>query len=139
MSQITREEIKEQFLQGIDCSQVVLLNFLELLGQDKDMLFRISAGFGGGMNHGETCGAVIGATLVLGLLYGDNKPLLIEKTEAFRKEFSKQHNSCICKEILHYDISKEEEKAKIFNEGLLFSLCPKVVVDSISILEEIIL
>lgn len=124
-------------MQGIDCSQVVAGYFSEVVGANKEQLMKASAAFGGGMNHGETCGAVVGATMVLGMKYGDNKPTLIEKAEEFRQLFTAKYGTCICKELLKYDISKEEEKAEIMEEGLLFSLCPKIVKDTIEMLEDV--
>lgn len=132
---MNEEQIKEAFMTGTDCSQVVLESFSDMLDLDKDTAHRIAAAFGGGMQHGETCGAVSGAAMVLGLKYGNDKPLLLSKLEEFRDTLSKKYDSCVCKEILKYDISVDEEKDKIMEENLLFTICPKLVLDSIEILE----
>ena len=58
---MTKEEIKELFMQGIDCSQVVAGRFADELEMEESLLRKMSACFGGGMQCGETCGAVTGA------------------------------------------------------------------------------
>lgn len=140
-----REEIKELFMQGIDCSQVVTGNFSEELGMDRDTLRKVSACFGGGMQCGETCGAVSGALMVLGVRYGhwregDNvqKAVMLEKYIDFKERFLAKYSTCICRELLGYDISNSEELEKVLEQGLLFDFCPCVVEDVIRILEKII-
>ena len=62
-----KKEIAELFMKGIDCSQVVVGAFAEELGITTEEAYKMSAAFGGGMGLGETCGAVVGAMIVLGL------------------------------------------------------------------------
>ena len=57
-------------MKGIDCSQVVAGAFAEELGITQEEAYKMAAGFGGGMGIGETCGAVVGAMIVLGLKFG---------------------------------------------------------------------
>lgn len=63
---MTIEEFKTLFMEGIDCSQVVAGEFADKLGMEKAQMRKMSACFGGGMQCGETCGAVTGALIVLG-------------------------------------------------------------------------
>ena len=57
-----------RFSEGFSCSQSVLAAFAPELGLDADAALRVSAAFGGGMGRlGDTCGAVTGALMVLGL------------------------------------------------------------------------
>ena len=65
-----KEEIQELFVQGIDCSQVVACHFADEMGLSKEQARKVSACFGGGMMCGETCGAVTGALMVIGMKYG---------------------------------------------------------------------
>ena len=65
-----KEKIAELFMKGIDCSQVVAGAFAEELGITQEEAYKMAAGFGGGMEIGETCGAVVGAMIVLGLKFG---------------------------------------------------------------------
>lgn len=52
-----------------NCCQSVLLAFSDIIGIEEQMALRLTAGFGGGMQTGEACGAVVGALLVLGSLH----------------------------------------------------------------------
>lgn len=142
---MNEERVKELFMQGYDCSQVVLSNFAEQLEIDRDTANRISACFGGGMMEGETCGAVTGALMAVGLKYGHfdtadmgQKGIMASKTAEFKAKFLAQYKSCICKELLGYDISKPKEMEKVSEEGLLLSFCPKLVKDVTKILENVL-
>lgn len=142
---IEAEEIKALFLQGIDCGQVVAGAFAEELGMDRDLLRKVSACFGGGMLCGQTCGAVTGALMVVGLRYGHSregdsaqKQLMMQKTAQFKALFAEKYSSDICRDLLGHDISKPGEMEKVLEQGLLFTFCPQVVADTIEILEHII-
>ena len=59
------------FKEGFNCSQAVLSSFDDDFGLDKDMALKLAAGFGGGMGRmAQTCGAVTGAYMVIGLKHG---------------------------------------------------------------------
>ena len=52
---------KNYFLEGYNCSQAVVLSFVDEIGLDKAALLKISSSFGGGMGRlREVCGAVSG-------------------------------------------------------------------------------
>lgn len=141
----TEKEVLKMFGEGFDCSQVVLSNVHEKLGITEEDALKIGACFGGGMWHGETCGCVMGALTAIGLKYATTEPnnqeakdkLLKIKSE-FEEAFCKKNGSCICKEILGYDLSKPEEMKKIQEEKLLETKCPKVVLSTCEILEKMI-
>ena len=142
---MTEKEILECFGQGFDCSQVVLGECAARLGLDEALAKKIAACFGGGMWYGHECGAVTGALMAIGAKYGHSeagdaeaKNAALAKMNAFRERFCKRQPSCVCKEILGYDLSVPEEMQKIQDEGLLMTRCPKVVQDALSVLEEIL-
>lgn len=142
---MTKEEIKNLFMQGIDCSQVVTGQFAKQMQMNQDQARKVSACFGGGMMCGETCGAVTGALMVIGMVYGhsregdqEQKNVMAEKTNQFRKMFLEKYPSSMCREILGHDISKPGEMEKVMEKGLLFDLCPEVVENTIEILEKIL-
>lgn len=63
------------FLEGYNCSQAVLAAFEDVTGISRREALRLSSSFGGGMGRlREVCGAVTGAFMVLGLLYGYEDP-----------------------------------------------------------------
>ncbi|OUQ50406.1 C-GCAxxG-C-C family protein [Lachnoclostridium sp. An118] len=142
---MTKEEIKNLFMQGIDCSQVVTGAFAEKMGMTQEQARKVSSCFGGGMMCGETCGAVTGALMVIGMVYGHSregdqsqKEIMAAKTGEFKKLFGEKYSSCICRELLGHDISKPGEMEKVLEKGLMFDFCPRVVEDTIDILEKIL-
>lgn len=133
------------FNQGFNCSQAVFSVFCEELGLEPRVALRIACGFGGGICQGETCGAVTGAVMVLGLKYGQSKVVdkeSKEKTYEIIKEFSEKfkdvNQSISCKELLNFDLSKENGRALAREKGLFTSVCPKMIRDAVIILEEIL-
>ena len=142
---MTREEIRGLFLQGIDCSQVVTGEFADKMKLDQDQARKIASCFGGGMMCGETCGAVTGALMVIGMVYGhsregdqEQKDLMTAKTAEFKKLFLENYPSCMCRDLLGHDISKPGEMDRVLEKGLLTEFCPCVVEDVIRILEKMI-
>lgn len=134
-------EVLKMFGKGFDCSQIVLSNFSDKLGITREEALKIAACFGGGMWHGETCGCVVGALIALGIKYGNctandktTKDELLNLKAEFERAFCNENGSCICKEILGYDLSKVEEMEKIQEEKLLETKCPKLVLSSCNIL-----
>lgn len=142
---MTREEITDLFMKGIDCSQVVTENFADQMGMTKEQARKISACFGGGMMCGETCGAVTGALMVLGMKYGHwvegdmaQKEIMMQKTAEFKKLFQEKYPSCICRDLLGYDLGKPGELEKVMESGKLLSFCPGIVEASIEALEKVL-
>ena len=142
---MTKEEIKEEFLKGYDCSQVVLRAFAKELQITEDEANRMAACFGGGMLLGETCGVITGALIAIGLKYGHSqeenilqqKDVMMQKSTAFKTEFLKSHPSLICKELLGYDVSKPEELEEVLANGRMLDLCPGLAKEAIDILKEL--
>lgn len=64
------------FRQGLNCAECVLRTFMDIYEVDMpDAAICMATGFGGGMGHTKnTCGAITGAVLALGLLKGRRDP-----------------------------------------------------------------
>ena len=140
-----REEILSRMIGGLDCGQLTASAFSEELGLPEERIQMLTSAFGGGMYSGDTCGAVNGALIVLGALFGFSEPFSLsdkdkirEKTLEFRRRFAEKHGSCICREILGADCGTPEGMAEIMEKGLLNTVCPAVVADAIEIVEELI-
>ena len=141
MSEKSMDEIMIALGKGLDCSQVVFGTFAPEFGIEQEYAERIAAGFGGGMFNGETCGAVTGALMALGLKYGHDgesdpevKNQMMEKTAEFRRRFSEKNGTCICRELLGYKIPEEMES--IMAENKFGTVCPGFIMDAIEIVEE---
>ena len=71
------EEIgRGYFKQGLNCAECVLRTFMDIYEVNvPDEVICMATGFGGGMGHTKnTCGAITGAVLALGLLKGRRDP-----------------------------------------------------------------
>lgn len=144
-NELTEAKVLEMFGEGFDCSQVVLSYFADELELNKIVALKIASPFGGGMWKGETCGAVIGALMVLGIKYGhykandlETKNNMLAKKAEFEKSFMLKHKSFICREILGHDLSTNDGMEAIRSGNLLAKKCPKVVLDAINTLKEIL-
>lgn len=143
---LTKETVLEQFENGYDCAQVVFGYWAEKFGIDRETAYKISTGFGAGMLQGETCGAIIGAYMALGLKFGvcetgtdgeEQKVASVIKNAQFREEFLKKYSSTMCKELLEADFATPEGAKKIRENKLMTTFCPKLVSDVMDILDEI--
>lgn len=144
-SAITEQQALAGFGCGVDCSQAVFAEFAPQLGLDREAALRIAGCFGGGMWHGETCGCVVGALMAIGLKYGQGDPADPEKKQAmlarkaqFEDAFRARRGSCLCREMLGYDLSKPEEAAKVMEENLFEKVCCKAVVEACGIVKDIL-
>lgn len=140
------EQAVTYFNNGFNCAQAVLSVFSNQFNIDKETALKLASGFGGGMGRmAETCGAVTGAFMVLGLKYGNLKAEDKESKEKtyslikkFTDRFCAKNRSILCKEILGYDISSTQEHTIAREKGLFSQICPKCVKDSVEILEEML-
>jgi C_GCAxxG_C_C family probable redox protein len=66
----------QNFREGFNCAEAVVRAFREILSPTmSDDAVRMASGFGGGLGHaGCMCGALTGATMVLGMLQGRVSP-----------------------------------------------------------------
>lgn len=132
--------------EGFSCSQAVFSVFAEQFGMDKETAFKIAGAFGGGMAQmGETCGAVTGALMVLGLKYGrinandlETKEKLYGAVKDFVEKFKLQNGTIVCRELIGYDISTQEGRHNATQQNLFKTICPKLVTLSVEYLEEIL-
>lgn len=139
------EQVAADFQNGFDCSQVVAEYFAEEMGLPVEAARKVSACFGGGCGRGGTCGAVVGAMMVLGMEYGqydaahmEQKETMAQKQGAFFAAFEEQYGSSLCRDLLGHDISQPGEFDKVLEEGTMMTLCPRIVRDTILITETIL-
>jgi C_GCAxxG_C_C family probable redox protein len=142
-----KEKAMALFESGYNCAQSVVLAFSDLTDADEKMLARLSSSFGGGMGRlREVCGAVSGAFMVLGLLYGyDGAETGAKKAEHymmiqhFAERFSNETGSIVCRELLGLDKKKDSPiPDKRTAEYYKKRPCKELVGLSAEILEEMI-
>lgn len=130
----------------LNCAQSILSTYCSKYGLDRNTALKLATGFGGGMGRlGNTCGAVTGAFMAIGLKYGMGITKDIEakeKTYQFIREFSKRfqekNGSVICRELLGCDINTPEGKEYYTQNQLFEKKCLQFVKNAAEILEEIL-
>ena len=136
-------EAEACFSGGFNCAQAVLSAYCEQFGLERETALRVAGGMGGGMGRlQETCGAVTGAYLVIGLKYGQHTPgdtAAKEKAYAlvreFARRFEERNQSTGCRALLGIDLAvcdKEIAAARVKQ------VCPKMVRDAAEILESLL-
>ncbi|MEG0108842.1 MAG: C-GCAxxG-C-C family protein [Lachnospiraceae bacterium] len=144
---MTQDEILQEFEKGFDCCQIIFHEYAKQFHVEEELAYKISTGFGAGVFQGETCGAVIGAYMALGLVYGqyktgeegqEQKVISIIKNAQFREKFIEKYPSTMCNQLLNADFSTIEGKKKIQEDNSMMTFCPKLMEDVFQILEEII-
>jgi C_GCAxxG_C_C family probable redox protein len=131
--------------QGLNCAQSIVSTYGPRFGLDRDLALRVASGFGGGIGYqGESCGAVTGAIMVIGLkeggVSGDEaaRERFFGLIGRFLEEFKARHGSIMCRQLLGHDISTDEGLQAIMDKGLFEELCPNFVRTSADIIEEIL-
>ena len=134
----------EAFERGYNCAQSVVEAYRDESGLDPDTAWKVAAGFGGGLGRSaETCGAVSGAVIVIGLYCkesdpGSAKARTYEKVKLFVERFKGLHCSVACGDILGEDISTEEGLKRVYERGLFDSRYKEIVREAVKILEGLV-
>ena len=104
----------DMFLDGCACSQAVLVPYCNRYGLDAGHAMKLSAGFASGMRMSETCGAITGSFMVLGLhVCGDDcntvkgRQELYSRVSEFTARFRERRGSTRCENLLGCDVSSE--------------------------------
>ena len=102
------EGAKALFLEGYNCAQAVFCAYAEEFGMDRAFAAQLVSPLGGGMGRlREVCGAMSGALLVIGQLYGYGSPdkgaakaRLYAIEQEYAKRFAAHNGSYVCRELL---------------------------------------
>jgi C_GCAxxG_C_C family probable redox protein len=136
----------QSFRAGLNCAQAVLTAYSEEMDFDKSLALRISCGFGGGMGRlQETCGAVTGAFMVLGIYYcsrfkddKDRKEATYAAIRKFDEKFKTIYGTSDCKLLLNADLNTGEGRQYIKEHRLHDTICEKCIADAVAIANELI-
>ncbi len=128
------ERARRYFQNGCNCSQAVLAAYAESLGLSEETAIKLATGFGVGLSHGATCGAVSGAIMVLGLRHGGGGPQGLEAkrltyalAQEFMDAFTERFGSPVCGKILGCDPSTAEGVQEARDKGLFEKVCLEAV------------
>lgn len=105
------QSARQNFLDGYNCCQAVLLAFQDIWGTDEKTIATIASGFGGGMARmREVCGTVSAMGMAAGFISPAIRPKNMEERTAnyalvqeLAGEFRKENGSIICRELLGLD------------------------------------
>jgi len=134
-----------KFKEGFNCAQSVLYSYTDEFGLSKDLATKIATGFGGGMGRKqEVCGAVTGALMVIGLMYGrgdeegkEKQEITYSKVQFFIDSFIKEFGTVNCKGLLNGCCLLTAEGQKAFKENKLIERCYEYVKTSCRIIDQI--
>jgi C_GCAxxG_C_C family probable redox protein len=130
----------ELFYEGYNCAQSILAAYGDMFGLERENAFKIGAPFGSGIAHtGDTCGAVSGALMVIGLRYGSEKPAgwlkrarVNRTSKNFVERFIKAFGSKNCDDLECYYRTNNHENIK------KKTYCSGIVEKAATILEELL-
>lgn len=96
-----KEKALNYYKNGLSCSESVVHAACDEGLCDKNLL-SVATAFSGGMSSGCLCGAVAGAQMVLGSMYGannlkGNQVIARAKAKEFIEEFKNNHKATCCK------------------------------------------
>lgn len=139
------EQAEELFLSGYNCAQSVVLSFADDLKFSKELAQKMAAGFGGGMGkQQETCGAVTGAIMLLGLLKGEavnnNDELKASAYGAVKdltRDFVAEYKTTQCRDLIGCDLNTPEGAAKFKDEKIMETTCVGCVKKAVEIVESL--
>ncbi len=139
------DKAKAIYNEGFSCAPAVLATYCEQFGLGRDPALKIATGFGGGMHLGQTCGAVTGAIMVIGLKYGKtkaddqaSKAKTYEVSKRFADKFKARYGSIECRALLGCDITTPEGMKEARDKKLFTTICAEYVATTAEILDEIL-
>ena len=104
------------FMSGFNCAQSVFVPFAAQTALGAEWAARVASPFGGGMGKSQqTCGAVTGGLMALGLEHGfddaqdtEGKDSVLARTKEFMAGFRERFGTLQCRELLGCDLNTDE-------------------------------
>ncbi len=107
-----------------NCAQAILHTYADIAGIDEETSMNVANAFGAGMGNMEgTCGALVGAGIVLGLI-NKNKAKSMRQMREIMTNFQKRNGATQCKLL------------KGVGTKIILRECPDCVADAAEFLEE---
>jgi C_GCAxxG_C_C family probable redox protein len=147
MEEKLKKQVVETFRNGYNCAQSVFSTFSEGLSLDKDTAMKMSSPFGSGIAYmQETCGAVTGALMCIGLKYGkgehgtaEDKTIAYDMSKIFIEKFKKEHGSVCCLKLMNnLNMSIPEDMAEIQKQELFRVNCVRYIKTAVEITNKIL-
>ena len=144
------EIVDKNFLKLENCAQTSFHALNQVFNLQEDNLIKALASFSGIAFRGETCGAVSGCLLGIGLVYEKNSNNQDKQRPStgpsikFCSYFESNFGSIRCRDVINKMTNKEFQISKLEDYGLLskegaFDNCPIVIKKALHIAADIIL
>lgn len=112
-----KELAGKNFKDGYNCAESVVRAFRDFFQLDvSDEALKMASGFGGGLGHaGCMCGALSGATMVLGMLQGraskeQNRGPIYGSAQDFHGIFTEQFGVACCRVLNPHEFGSQEQR-----------------------------
>ena len=140
------EKALSQFATGCNCSQSITTAYGPDYSLDVQKALKIGAAFGGGMSRlGNTCGAVSGALMIIGMAFrntdpedAENKEHVYEIGGRFLNKFMELHNTVMCRELIGINLNDEQDLQRARETGIFEQKCSNFVKTAAQLLEDIL-
>ena len=120
----------ENHKKGYTCAQAVLCSFCKELGMEEEQAYKLAEGFGLGMGSMDTCGALTGLFMLIGMKNsggtvnaGLTKADTYKKVRDYADKFREKTGSVYCREL------------KGVATGKVLSPCDKCIADAVTLAE----
>jgi C_GCAxxG_C_C family probable redox protein len=111
---------------------------------ENDLIPKIATCFGGGIgNTGSVCGAVIGATMAIGIIRKQSTSIeewlaTAEIARELRRRFEDEMETIYCRELTGLDLTKELDSEKLMNSDIAMNVCFPAVANAYRIVSELL-
>ena len=145
------ERAQQILLKSGNCAQTAFLVLKEQFDLEDGKILKALTPFPGIALRGETCGAVVGSLMAIGLVFGrdniDDMPGYLRSLPPARKfcrQFEKDHGSTMCGSILEAKLGKKYNLANAIESAEYLAsggpkTCAGVVASAVRIAAEIIM
>jgi C_GCAxxG_C_C family probable redox protein len=132
---VKSDESGKIFMSGFNCAQSVLEPFAAGSAMGAETGLRIASSFGGGMaKMQETCGAVTGGFMAIGLRHGfsrsddqEARDLVLRQSKELAARFKEKFGSLKCRDLLGCDLNTEEGQRIHKESGQREGICLECV------------
>jgi C_GCAxxG_C_C family probable redox protein len=142
---VKSDEAGEMFMSGFNCAQSVFAPFAKESALGAETGLRIASSFGGGMaKMQETCGAVTGGFMAIGLRSGFSRSddqaardAVLRQSRELAARFKERFGTLRCRDILGCDLNTEEGQRIHKESGQREGLCLECVKFAASAVERL--
>ena len=130
------DRAKLHFNSDYNCAESILLALSQRIYNQgrivQHIIPRIATGFGGGMaRNGDTCGALVGGIMAIGLAFGrDNskqsRDTCYLATNQLYRDFVKEFRSCKCRELTGVNLNTARGM-RTYSEKIHYERCNPIV------------